>query len=47
METAVWVLAVIAGVIILILTLLTSVSSLHKKYIERFWKEKKNDNKGN
>ncbi|HPS65600.1 MAG TPA: hypothetical protein PK447_08500 [Ignavibacteria bacterium] len=41
METGLWIITIIVGIIILIATLLTSVTSLHKRFIEKYWKEKK------
>jgi len=40
LETFIWVLVIILSIAIVIITLLTSVSSFHKKFVEKYWKKK-------
>jgi len=40
LETFIWVLAIVLSIIIVIITLLTSVSSFHTRFVEKYWKKK-------
>jgi len=40
LETFIWVLTILLSIAIIIVTLLTSVSSFHTKFVEKYWKKK-------
>lgn len=41
METAIWVIAIIAAVVILVLYIVTSVGSFSNKFVDKVFKEDK------